>query len=526
MTDKHLGKNRLDQAATLIAGLVLLAILLFLSLLSVFQTNAFGEPELTLYLGDSILLHLANLAVVLLLWKWLRPRLLKLRARWLFCGLMAVVAVAFSALVLAGQVKPSADAAMVLDSAEAYAAGKLDDIDYFKRYPNNIGLMFYFIPFCALGGEKGFLLIQLANVGWLVVIHLCLALLADKLLKSPAATRLTMLLGVAFYPLGLYVIFVYGTLAGLALALLALVALCRYFGGGRLGWGLAAGGLVGLAVIVRNNSVIFLAAMLIYCLLDAFAAKRWKSLALAAALLALGLGLNQGALWLYAGLSGRPAPPQGLPALHWVVIGISETEGYAPGWWGSQFTHDLLEAFNESGYDAAVIEPMLQTKLAERADTFKGHPPYLFYFLYKKAASMWNHPSFQAFWIGNVRETNFDHSAFLTELYRGGLNRFFTGWANLYQSLVLVCAAFFAVLGLKKREPLRLLLAVPFIGGFLFHLLWEAKAQYAVVYFVLLIPYAAAGLDALTTRAFAGLAGLREHMKSKREGKHEEKPMG
>jgi hypothetical protein len=37
--------------------------------------------------------------------------------------------------------------------------------------------------------------------------------------------------------------------------------------------------------------------------------------------------------------------------------------------------------------------------------------------------------------------------------------------------------------------------AVPFIGAILFHLLlWEAKAQYAITFFIFLVPYAAAGI--------------------------------
>ena len=32
-----------------------------------------------------------------------------------------------------------------------------------------------------------------------------------------------------------------------------------------------------------------------------------------------------------------------------------------------------------------------------------------------------------------------------------------------------------------------------FIGGFLFHMLWEAKCQYTTSYFILLIPYSMRG---------------------------------
>ena len=40
-----------------------------------------------------------------------------------------------------------------------------------------------------------------------------------------------------------------------------------------------------------------------------------------------------------------------------------------------------------------------------------------------------------------------------------------------------------------------LLPGIVFIGGFLFHLVWEAKGQYSVVYFMLLLPYAYLGME-------------------------------
>jgi len=50
----------------------------------------------------------------------------------------------------------------------------------------------------------------------------------------------------------------------------------------------------------------------------------------------------------------------------------------------------------------------------------------------------------------------------------------------------------------ERGEPDRwgmLLPGIVFIGGFLFHLVWEAKGQYSVVYFMLLLPYAYLGME-------------------------------
>ena len=42
----------------------------------------------------------------------------------------------------------------------------------------------------------------------------------------------------------------------------------------------------------------------------------------------------------------------------------------------------------------------------------------------------------------------------------------------------------------KKLVP-----AMIFVGGFVFHMFWEAKCQYTIPYFVLLIPYAVFGFS-------------------------------
>ena len=50
-----------------------------------------------------------------------------------------------------------------------------------------------------------------------------------------------------------------------------------------------------------------------------------------------------------------------------------------------------------------------------------------------------------------------------------------------------------------------------FIGGFIFHLFWEAKGQYTITYFVLLIPYCVKGLMDMTDEIADGILNLERH---------------
>ncbi len=49
----------------------------------------------------------------------------------------------------------------------------------------------------------------------------------------------------------------------------------------------------------------------------------------------------------------------------------------------------------------------------------------------------------------------------------------------------------------KKMTLEKILIPMIFIGCFLFFLLWEAKAQYSILFYVLLFPIASNGLSHL-----------------------------
>jgi hypothetical protein len=64
---------------------------------------------------------------------------------------------------------------------------------------------------------------------------------------------------------------------------------------------------------------------------------------------------------------------------------------------------------------------------------------------------------------------------------------------NQYQQMIFLgvfCACFFLW---KKREVLQCLLMVVILGGIFYHLLFEAKSQYILTYFVLMVPMSAYG---------------------------------
>ena len=68
---------------------------------------------------------------------------------------------------------------------------------------------------------------------------------------------------------------------------------------------------------------------------------------------------------------------------------------------------------------------------------------------------------------------------------------------NVYQQFVFFCLLLGLIRLTKKKDLLRCLLPLILLGGLLYHLLFEAKSQYALPYFVMILPIAAYGLFTL-----------------------------
>ncbi|MBR3762731.1 MAG: hypothetical protein IKK59_08340, partial [Lachnospiraceae bacterium] len=115
--------------------------------------------------------------------------------------------------------------------------------------------------------------------------------------------------------------------------------------------------------------------------------------------------------------------------------------------------------------------------------------------------SQWIDPLFESVkFTGNFDEDNMDRvPSLVLEIYQG----------EAKETLKKVCSGmmsviyFFSLIGagfryFKKKAIVEDIPLIVFVGGFLFSIIWEAKARYVFPYFILLHLYAAYGLTDLT----------------------------
>ncbi len=475
---------------------------------------------------EPLLLHLAGLAVLLfllfLLLKFCRPTgrrmsfLLALTLGWVcFWGFL---------LVFCGRSIPTADSASVYTIAQALASGQMGVIhptdSYLSYYPQQVGLVFFYeivirlwnllpIPYAA------HYIIQCINVG-LACATVFFQYKTTCLLShgSDRAAACYLFLAMLNAPLVFYTSFVYGEIPSFAFLSGGICLLLKYFGGEKLSsrrkFLCLAGSLLmlTLGVALRKNSLVVVIAAVIVIIWECLRQRKALLLLYAALLAASCLTILPAIRQLYEYRAGNVLST-GVPAISYVAMGMQESSR-GNGWYNG-FNFNTYE---KSHLDTALTVRESETAIQASLSAFRASPGFAFRFYKDKFLSQWTDGSYFC------RQATLIHTdarrQFVEELYTGGLATPFIHYCNIYQLLVygssLVCLLT-VLLRRKTREAAPDSAAgLPFyvgviavLGGFLFHMIWEANSRYILPYFLILLPYAAQGLGNLA--ALQPLAG-------------------
>lgn len=209
---------------------------------------------------------------------------------------------------------------------------------------------------------------------------------------------------------------------------------------------------------------------------------------------------------------------KGIPKIGWIAMGLQDTkrEGTVsyPGWWNGFINNILIETNN----DYEEMEKMSVESLKDSLNKFSHNPSYTMKFFAKKLASEWCVPDFNAqyFALINYDESENNENIQFTvssAAFPSIINTEYDRMWNIinklvpfmdgYQSFIYI----FSLIGVfslfKKRKDLDskyLIFPCIFILGFVLYVIWEAKAQYVMPYFMFLIPVASLGIFELCNR--------------------------
>lgn len=374
---------------------------------------------------------------------------------------------------------------------------------YLHMYPFQNTLMLFYTVFHLLFGEQAVLAVELFNLlcwylGILAVCSLTKSYFGDTAAKWTYAALL------GFLPMWGYVTYIYGTVPGLCCGLWGIRMERKFEETKKNRYLLAAGILLMLAVMWKNNYIIFAAAVMIMVFLFAVREKTVKPLWGIVWILALYFLGTKGTLALIEHVTGREMT-SGIPLIAWVAMGLRESN-IAPGWF-NLYTEKLYEA---CGYQGSLMVRPAMEEIQRNLTLFAQQPDYALRFFSRKLSSMWNSPMLEGVTIITKRNSTGELSYAVKDiLYNGGVwNTVLFLWQDVMQSILLFGLVLFLAFEKKKLKLEDSCMIIAVLGGFLFHIFWEGKCQYTLPYYILLFPFSVQGYLTSSSWLAGGTDGL------------------
>lgn len=348
-------------------------------------------------------------------------------------------------------------------------------------------------------------------------------------------------------PVYLYVTFPYGVSLGLALAFIFLclgTRSCLSKGpASAVGWGALAILVMVPMVWAKSTFLLAVIAFVIAAALRAFIGHRWGNLVLPIVLVvvyALVSPLPQRYMESHLGYDLG----DGLPRAAWIAIGTSDVkqittpegvtsavQGY--GWW-NRYALDLFDSTNN---DESEMTDLSVAQVEENIRGLLSDPAHGLEFMSGKYVSEWDDPTFEALYATNLNVRGSDEQGQESTVFNPVDTDSPAGWIMRYVLLPLMDGTQTVVYALAALSLWRLsakarpragddsvtgpafplsIAAVMFLEGFAVYTLWEAKSQYTLPFYAMLIPLAAFGMHCLANRP----QGSQEMKQSRRPPRH------
>jgi len=498
---------RLGLAIVQILGLLLLAICTISTFCVNYYADDMDSQVRIAHQGTSflhLLIAMVFCGLLLLLVRFLFYRLPSLKAPLLLSSFL-LLAAGFL-LIVFGRTAPAADAYSVYAIGEAFSKGDYSAIhptdSYLSYYPQQIGLVgFYEIFFRLVGllpiSVAPYHFVKIINVFFAVMILFFLGKISELLFEDEQSTVCCMLLTALNVPLIFYTSFVYSELPSFA-----------FLSGGiyfLLHWHKKSAGLKDLykigslfflafSVLLRKNSLVVIIAVLLVVFLEGCFQKKPEKLIYSVILLIMCLAILPGVQKIYEIKAGNTLK-SGVPATTYFAMGMQEASRGC-GWYnGFNFN-----TYQNTGMDSAATKEIAGSAISDRLKVFKTSPGYAISFYSNKFLTQWTDGSF--FCREATKQDFGGRSDFMNRIYDGDLSPLFMHYCNSYQ-LLLYLGAFLGILfailknalpGHEENSLPYYLCLIGVLGGFFFHMIWEANSRYILLYSFLLIPYCARGL--------------------------------
>lgn len=390
-----------------------------------------------------------------------------------------------------------ADARAVFDSANEFNLKNFESLkigNYVGIYPHQLG----FISF-----ER--LMIHIYNSPKIIFLVNAISGIGINFLQwkvtgilfpdNENISKISIILSFLFLPQFFFILFAYGLLLGLFLFYCCIYLTFKFFQTGRKLYAILSIFPLVASYFIKNNFLIGIIAILIIHVFF-FLKNREVFNVLLILMIPIFLFFSSSILnYTYERSSGYKIET-GMPKSLFVAMGLQSNEKSTNiarfnGWYNGY----TMETFKSVDFNPKKADIIAKKEISERVQSFKEKPKMALSFFHGKIISTWNDPMFQSVWSGPLEDAQqYTHSKILKEIYNGKriyslLNMFM----NTYMIVLLGMSCITFLVSVRKKQNKIIFIYVLFcstffIGGFLFHLMWETKSQYVYPYIITLIP--------------------------------------
>lgn len=384
--------------------------------------------------------------------------------------------------------------------------------NYLYNYPYQLGIVAFIELIYRIAGSGSYQVVQFLNA-----IAVCITFFSlyhiTKLLFGEKSSKVILMLLFGCFCAMFFCTYVYGNLFGLAFTSLALWMELAFLESNKSRYIVMSIIFISIGMILKNNYYIVLIAMVTLLIINFFKKKEILYIIFAVLMISSTI-VSSGALNTYYSSRAHVKINEGIPMVTFVAMGLQD------GWFGkgtyNKYTVDTYKLAKNNEKEAAEIG---NEKIKEQLTYYLKNPIAGLAFFAEKSTLQWTEPTYMSIWESNCADNHDQElSDFTQSMYVGFWHNLFVGFMNFYQSFIWICAAFYIKVKHKVINENQILLGLIIIGGFLFHIMWEAKSQYIIQYFIFAIPYAAAGFIEILNRSKEFLQKRYEisNMKSKK----------
>lgn len=403
---------------------------------------------------------------------------------------------------------------------------------YLLEYPYQSGILVYFYGMFKFFGHRAPYAIQLinvcANTGSIIMISWT-GFLAFQ--EGCIRKLIPILLGFCL-PSLLYATFMYGNQLGFFFATVFLLLNAKAL---KMTQGLGKVSVILLSLIpmtlmmwIKSTFILFILAIVLIWFLNALReCTKFATLCFVTAffvLIAANILGNVPVNYMESKLGYDFG--KGMPKTAWIAIGLENESVLGktmPGWWNGGAIENQDETNND--YDQQV--KLSIESIGREINKMVTHPKYGIWFISEKIGTEWLTPDFQSFYFagvnykmtdpgieGGVQFNLCERDISIPDENASRIERTIDqidslrGFMDGYQSFIYIFAFWGCLKILKKHRDNKneermdynmLLLPCAFIVGAAVYILWEAKAQYALPFFMMLPAIAAYGFADFST---------------------------